>query len=68
MRAESQTRLRPRAHALTTEIARMLVHPSATQAVALRDLGRGKSRRLKVLQHLQLIRDEARKTPKFLIR
>jgi hypothetical protein len=25
MRAESQTRLRPRAHALTTEIARMLV-------------------------------------------
>lgn len=38
-RPKSETGLRPRAHALTTEIARMFVHPSAAQAVLLGNFG-----------------------------
>jgi hypothetical protein len=60
MRAKPETCLRPRAHALTAEIAGVLVHPSAAQAVLLGNVSGRKKRGLKTVQRLKLFRDESR--------
>ena len=68
VRAKPETCLRPRAHALTTEIARVLVHPSAAQAVLLGNFGGRKKRGLETLQRLKFLRDESREAAKLGIR
>jgi hypothetical protein len=45
---------------LTTEIARVLVHPPAAQAVLLGDLAGRKKRGLKTVQRLEFFRDKSR--------
>jgi hypothetical protein len=60
MRAKPQACLRARAHTLTTEIARVLVHPPAAQAVLLGDLGGRKKRGFKTVQRLEFFRDWCR--------
>ena len=60
MRAKPQACLRARAHTLTTEIARVLVHPPPAQAVLLGNLGGRKKRGLKTVQRLEFLRDESR--------
>jgi hypothetical protein len=58
--SETETCFRPRAHALTTEIARVLVHPSAAQAILLGNVSGRKKRGLETLQRLKFLRDESR--------
>jgi hypothetical protein len=60
MRAKPETCFRPRAHALATEIARVLVHPSAAQAILLGNVSGRKERGLETLQRLKFFRDESR--------
>ena len=52
LRAKPETCLRPRAHALATEIARVPVHPPTAQAVLPGYLGGRKKRGLETVQRL----------------
>ena len=68
MRAKPEACLRARAHTLTTEIARVLVHPPAAQAVLLGNFGGRKKRGLETVQRLKFLRDESREATKLGIR
>lgn len=71
IRAKSETGLRPGAHALPPELARVLIDPSPTQPILLGHLCSAERRRLKALrrpQYLEFGRDEARKTSELRVR
>jgi hypothetical protein len=59
-RPKSETGLGSVPHALATQLMRVLVHPSAAQAVLLGNVGGRKKRGLKTVQCLELLGDESR--------
>jgi hypothetical protein len=71
IRAKPETGLRPRAHPLPAELARVLIDPSPTQSIMIGYFCSAERCRLKALrrpQCLEFRRDEARKTSELPVR
>jgi hypothetical protein len=66
--AKPEAGLRPRSHALATELVCVLVDPSATQAVPPGDFSCAEQRGLGTLECFELPRNELRKTTEIRIR